>query len=326
MTDTALELKNLSVTYPGPRAGFMQPRKVVQAVDDVSLTLKKGRTLGLVGESGSGKTTVARAIMRLVDPASGEVRLNGQRIDTLTGRGLQQARRHLQYVFQDPYSSLNPRERAGSIVRSPLDVMNIGDEASRQARVNALFELVGLRKDQQSLFPHQFSGGQRQRINIARALAPDPDLIVCDEAVSALDVAIQAQILNLLQRLKRDYAITYLFISHDLTVVRHMSDDVAVMYLGQIVEKSSRDVLFDAPLHPYTAALMSAVPKLSTGRRRAPTTSIAPVDPPSPLNLPVGCRFASRCPMATDQCRAQMPALREITPDHWVRCHLVDAP
>lgn len=318
-----LTLKNVSVTYDGPRKGFFGERKLIQAVDDVSLQIHHGKTLGLVGESGSGKTTIARAIMRLVDTSAGEIRLDDKRIDNLTGASLREARRQLQYIFQDPYSSLNPRDRAGDIVKSPLDVLSIGSKQSRETRVSDLFTQVGLRPDQQSLFPHQFSGGQRQRINIARALAPEPELIVCDEAVSALDVAIQAQILNLLQRLKREHGIAYLFISHDMTVVRYMADEVAVIYLGQIVERAPREALFGHALHPYTVTLMSAVPKVQVGARKKGLKKAEVVDPPSPLNLPPGCRFASRCLAATELCRTTPPVLSEIDTGHWVRCHFV---
>lgn len=323
MTESLLTIENLKVHFRRRRFNPMAKPEVVHAVDDVSLSLARGRTLGLVGESGSGKTTVARAILRLVPITDGRITLDGTRLDALSGRQLRECRRNMQYIFQDPYSSLNPRVRAGDIVRSPLDVMAIGDRAARDARVGELFEAVGLRPEQRRLFPHQFSGGQRQRINIARALAPEPDLIICDEPVSALDVAIRAQILNLLQRLKRERGIAYLFISHDMAVVKHMADEVAVMYLGQIVEKAPRRTFFSSPLHPYSVALLSAVPRM----RGPPTDGRIRLsgDPPSPIAPPPGCRFAPRCPVATVRCHEVLPELRQVAPGHSVRCHLVES-
>lgn len=322
MTEPLLEIESLKVHFRRRRFNPLAKPEVVHAVDDVSLSLPRGKTLGLVGESGSGKTTVARAVLRLVPITAGRIALDGTRFDALSGQQLRNSRRSVQYIFQDPYSSLNPRVRAGDIVRSPLDVLEIGDEASRNARVAALFEAVGLRPEQRRLFPHQFSGGQRQRINIARALAPEPALIICDEPVSALDVAIRAQILNLLQRLKRERGITYLFISHDMAVVKHMADEVAVMYLGQIVEKAPRRAFFSSPLHPYSVALLSAVPRIggtSTDERIRLSG-----DPPSPMAPPPGCRFAPRCPVASAHCHQTLPELREVAPGHSIRCHLVE--
>jgi oligopeptide/dipeptide ABC transporter ATP-binding protein len=324
MSDALLDVRDLRVHFKRRRMNPFKPAETVFAVDGVSLSIPKGKTLGLVGESGSGKTTVARAILRLVPITGGSISLGGAGIDALEGDALRQARRRVQYIFQDPYSSLNPRVRAGLIVQSPLDVLGIGDAPSRDARVADLFKAVGLRPEQRHLFPHQFSGGQRQRINIARALAPEPDLVVCDEPVSALDVAIRAQILNLLQRLKRERAITYLFISHDMAVVKHMADEVAVMYLGQIVEQAPRRAFFMRPLHPYSVALMSAVPTVQGGRRTAQNRIRLSGDPPSPINPPPGCRFAPRCPVAEPRCHAEQPPLREVQPSQWVRCHRVD--
>ena len=318
-----LDVRDLRVHF---RRGGLNPfrrAQTVHAVDGVSFSLPRGKTLGLVGESGSGKTTVARAILRLAPITAGRIDLGGVRIDELEGEALRLARRRMQYIFQDPYSSLNPRVRAGDIVRSPLDVLGIGDARSRAARVADLFEAIGLRPEQRDLFPHQFSGGQRQRINIARALAPEPDLIVCDEPVSALDVAIRAQILNLLQRLKRERDITYLFISHDMAVVRHMADEVAVMYLGQIVERAPRGRFFAQALHPYSVALMSAVPTVGAGRATGSRRIRLVGDPPSPIDPPPGCRFAPRCPVAEPRCHGEMPALRPVGGDRFVRCHRV---
>lgn len=321
---TLLDVRDLRVHFARRRLNPFKPAETVHAVDGVSLAIPRGKTLGLVGESGSGKTTVARAILRLVPLTSGTIALAGTRIDTLEGESLRAARRSMQYIFQDPYSSLNPRVRAGQIVQSPLDVLSIGDWASRDVRVAELFKAVGLRPEQRNLFPHQFSGGQRQRLNIARALAPEPDLVVCDEPVSALDVAIRAQILNLLQRLKRERTITYLFISHDMAVVEHMADEVAVMYLGQIVEQASRRQFFASPLHPYSVALMSAVPTLLGGKSTSAKRIRLVGDPPSPINPPPGCRFAPRCPVAEPRCHAETPPLREVEPSRLVRCHRVE--
>jgi peptide/nickel transport system ATP-binding protein len=322
MTD-ALRIDELRVHFRRRSLNPFAPAQVVHAVDGVTLSIQRGKTLGLVGESGSGKTTVARAVLRLAPITTGTISVGGERVDTLDGEALRKARRRMQYIFQDPYSSLNPRVRAGQIVKSPLDVLEIGDAVSRDARVAELFKSVGLRPEQRHLFPHQFSGGQRQRINIARALAPEPDLVVCDEPVSALDVAIRAQILNLLQRLKRERGITYLFISHDMAVVQHMADEVAVMYLGQIVEQAPRKQFFSRPLHPYSVALMSAVPTVQGGRAAASSRIRLTGDPPSPIDPPPGCRFAPRCPVATEQCRQALPDLREVVPGHAVRCHRV---
>ena len=325
MSATLVSVRDLAVHFARPHFNPLRPRETVRAVDGVSFDVAKGTTLGIVGESGSGKTTVARGLLRLVPVTSGRIVLGGTDITALRGEEMRHMRRHMQYVFQDPYSSLNPRVRAGAIVRSPLDVLGIGTPAERDARVAELFAAVGLRPESEHLFPHQFSGGQRQRINIARALAPAPDLLVCDEPVSALDVAIRAQILNLLQQLKRRLGITYLFISHDMAVVKHVADEVAVMYLGQIVERAPRSAFFARPLHPYSVALMSAVPTVRGGRERAARRIRLTGDPPSPIDPPPGCRFAPRCPVAMPGCRGTMPELREMAPGQWVRCHRVEA-
>jgi peptide/nickel transport system ATP-binding protein len=252
------------------------------------------------------------------------VQLGDLALGTLEGEALRAARRRFQIIFQDPFSSLNPRERAGAAVRAPLDLMQVGTPQERDARVAEFFQAVGLRPEQQQLFPHQFSGGQRQRINIARALATNPELVVCDEPVSALDIAIRAQILNLLVRLQKERGLTYLFISHDMAVVEHICDEIAVMYLGQIVERAPRQAFFARPLHPYSVALMSAVPTVHGGRARAAQRIKLSGDPPSPINPPPGCRFAGRCPVAEPACSAELPPLREIAPAHWVRCRRVE--
>jgi peptide/nickel transport system ATP-binding protein len=319
-----LSVSDLKVHFPRPRAGWFKPPEVVKAVDGVSFDIRRGTTLAVVGESGSGKTTTALAVMRLAPVTAGSIALGDTDLGSLEGEALRQARRRVQIIFQDPFSSLNPRQRAGDAVRAPLDLMNVGTPAQRVERVAELFTQVGLRPEQQRLFPHQFSGGQRQRINIARALATRPELVVCDEPVSALDVAIRAQILNLLARLQRELGLTYLFISHDMAVVEHLCDEIAVMYLGQIVERAPRRVFFDNPLHPYSVALMSAVPTVKGGRERAAQRIRLVGDPPSPIAPPPGCRFAARCPMAEPACSAELPPLREVTPGHWVRCRRIE--
>ena len=319
-----LSVNDLKVHFPRAGAGWFKPHEVVRAVDGVSFDIARGTTLAVVGESGSGKTTTALAVMRLAPITSGKVSLGDTDMAGLHGEALRQARRRVQIIFQDPFSSLNPRQRAGDAVRAPLELMRVGTPAERDARVAELFTQVGLRPEQQRLFPHQFSGGQRQRINIARALATKPDLVVCDEPVSALDVSIRAQILNLLARLQRELGLTYLFISHDMAVVEHICDEIAVMYLGQIVERALRRAFFANPLHPYSVALMSAVPTVKGGRARAAQRIRLVGDPPSPIAPPPGCRFAGRCPAAEPACSAELPPLREATPGHWVRCRRVE--
>ncbi|WP_454708115.1 ABC transporter ATP-binding protein [Delftia acidovorans] len=324
MDDTLLQVDDLQVHFPRPGKGLFGRPEVVKAVDGVSFSLRRGSTLAVVGESGSGKTTTALAVMRLVPVTAGRMQLGDTDLGGLSGEALRQARRRMQIVFQDPFSSLNPRQRAGDAVRAPLDLMDVGTPAEREARVAELFTQVGLRPEQRQLFPHQFSGGQRQRINIARALATRPELVVCDEPVSALDIAIRAQILNLLARLQRELGLSYLFISHDMAVVEHICDDIAVMYLGQIVERAPRQAFFARPLHPYSVALMSAVPTVRGGRERAARRIRLAGDPPSPIDPPAGCRFAGRCPVAVPACSAEAPPLREAAPGHWVRCIRVD--
>jgi peptide/nickel transport system ATP-binding protein len=317
-----LDIRSLSVKFAMGRTSLFSERQYLHAVRDVSFSVRPGRTVGLVGESGSGKTTTAMAAIRLVKAQEGQILFDGDDLMTLDSEAMRRKRRHLQVIFQDPYSSLNPRDRVGAIVREPLDLMaSDTSRREREDRVRELFGLVGLRPDQMALFPHQFSGGQRQRISIARALATNPRLIVCDEPVSALDVAIQAQILNLLRRLQDEFGLSYMFISHDLGVVQFICDDIAVMYLGQIVEYADRASLFSKPRHPYTAALLAAAPSLA--RRKSAgyvREGMVVGDPPSPMNVPKGCAFASRCPRVKDRCREQRPAL---FPDagHPVACH-----
>ena len=325
VAEPLLSVRGLKVHFRVNRGGWGKEPTVVHAVDGVSFDIQRGRTMAIVGESGSGKTTTALSIMRLAPITQGSIHFNGVDITTMEGEALRKQRRHLQLVFQDPYSSLNPRQRAGEIVRMPLILMGIGTPAEQKAKVNELFRLVGLREEQQLLFPHQFSGGQRQRLNVARALATDPQLIVCDEPVSALDIAIRAQILNLLRRIQRERGQSFLFISHDMAVVEHICDDIAVMYLGQVVEQASRVAFFSRPLHPYSVALMSAVPTVSGGREKAARRIKLTGDPPSPINPPYGCRFAGRCPAAQDLCKQEPPQLREVLPGHKVACHFVVA-
>ncbi len=322
--DALLRVSDLKVHFTLRRRHPFAPAPVVHAVDGIDFAVRPGSTFGLVGESGSGKTTTAMAVMRLVEATSGAIDLGGADVLALKGEALRRHRSRMQVIFQDPYSSLNPRVRAGAIVREPLDQLDVGNPAARDDRVAELFRHVGLRPEQRALFPHQFSGGQRQRVGIARALATQPELIVCDEPVSALDVAIQAQILNLLRSLQREFGLTYLFISHDLGVVQYMCDTIAVMYLGQIVEQADRIPLFRQPLHPYTWALLSAVPSADPAVRDKGGRIRLTGDPPSPIDLPTGCRFASRCPFAEDRCRSETPPLRRIRDGHQVACHLVD--
>ena len=318
-----LSVQNLSVRFPLRRRSMMEPRRWLYAVDDVSFEVAEGETLAIVGESGSGKTTAALAVARLVPAHAGSVTLAGHDMLALQGADLRAARGRFQFIFQDPYSSLNPRLRARDIVAEPLRSQGKLAASGRREVVDDLFRAVGLRPESQALFPHQFSGGQRQRLGIARALAPEPDLIICDEPVSALDVAVQAQILNLLRRLQAERGLTYLFISHDLGVVQHMCDEVAVMYMGRIVEHATRLSLFNNPLHPYTKALLSAVPTVDAERRAHQRRILIPGDPPDPANPPRGCRFASRCPAAIASCHTTPQVLREIRPGHRVACHLV---
>jgi peptide/nickel transport system ATP-binding protein len=319
-SDAVLRVTDLKVHFPLKGGGS------VHAVDGISFDIAPGVAFGLVGESGSGKTTAAQACARLVELTSGTVELDARDITALAGSSLKEARKDVQFVFQDPYASLNPRQRVGAIVRRPLELMKIGTPEERERRVAELFEIVGLRPEQQQLFPHQFSGGQRQRVGIARALASSPKLIICDEPVSALDVAIQAQVLNLLSRLKSEFNQAYLFISHDLAVVQHLCDQIAVMYLGQIVEIGRRQDIFGKPTHPYTLALISAVPSLEPSKIGVGTRMRLKGDPPSPINLPQGCRFAGRCEFARDICTQKMPELRHLSSGHAVSCHRAEDP
>jgi len=316
----SLKVENLRTHFKLSRPHLFAEQPTVYAVDGVSFEIERGKTFGLVGESGCGKSTTALSVLRLVEPTSGSVILKGTDICQLNPKDLRRYRRNMQIIFQDPYSSMNPRKTTGEIIKSPLRIQKIGTPEEQNQRVRELMKLVGLRPEQLNLYPHQFSGGQRQRICIARALAPSPDFIVCDEPVSALDVAIQSQILNLLVRLQRELNLTYLFISHDMAVVQHMCDDIAVMYLGKIVEKSDRRSLFLNVKHPYTKALLAAVPTIALKTKH--TSAPLKGDVPSPMNPPSGCRFHTRCPIAQSRCVKEEPLLQEILPNHWVACHL----
>jgi oligopeptide/dipeptide ABC transporter ATP-binding protein len=319
-----LEVAALTKHYPVRSGVFGRSRAEVHAVDEVSFAIGEGETLGLVGESGCGKSTLGKTVLRLVEPTSGTIAWRGQRIDRLDAGDMRAFRRELQAVFQDPYASLNPRMRAADIVAEPIRNFESSPSSEVRERVRALFEKVGLRADQMVRYPYEFSGGQRQRLGIARALAPRPRLIVCDEPVSALDVSVQAQVINLLVDLQREFALSYLFVAHDLAVVEHISHKVAVMYLGRIVELAPTRSLFDNPLHPYTEALLAAVPIPDPTVRRK--RIILAGDVPSPIDLPTGCRFHTRCPYAFERCRVEEPVLKEPFAGHQVACHLREAP
>jgi oligopeptide/dipeptide ABC transporter ATP-binding protein len=317
---SVLEVEDLKIYFPVRKGLLRRIVGHVHAVDGVSFAIGAGETLGLVGESGCGKTTVGRSVLRLIEPTAGVIRLGGRDITRLGRAELRPLRREMQIIFQDPFSSLNPRMRAGDIVGEPLKVHGTVPARERRARIAALFARVGLSEAQMDNYPHQFSGGQRQRIGVARALALNPKLIVGDEPVSALDVSIQAQVINLLTDLQRELGLSYLFISHNLAVVEHISHRIAVMYLGRIVEHTDRETLFRKPQHPYTEALLAAVPVPDPAVRRA--KRVLQGDVPSPLHPPAGCHFHTRCPYAEARCRSETPRLREIEPGHHVACHL----
>ncbi len=320
MTHSLLMVRELRQYFPIRRGVFRRVVGHVRAVDGVSLFIRRGETLGLVGESGCGKTTLGRTILRLIEPTEGQIDFDGQDITRLRGRALRAARRDMQIVFQDPYASLNPRMTVRAIVEEGLKIHRLGTAAQRLEKVAQTLDEVGLDPSYMDRYPHEFSGGQRQRIGIARALALAPRLLVLDEPISALDVSIQSQIINLLTELKSRHSLTYLFISHDLSVVEYIADRVAVMYLGEIIELATSEALYRNPLHPYTRALLSAIPSIDPQRRRQ--RIILPGDVPSPANPPPGCRFHPRCPLAEDLCRRQAPPLVTID-DHAFACHVV---
>ncbi|MBK7319594.1 MAG: ABC transporter ATP-binding protein [Anaerolineales bacterium] len=325
MTGPLVRVEELTKHFP-ITSGVIFDRVVgaVRAVDGVSFEIQKGETLGLVGESGCGKTTVGRTLLGLYPATSGRSIIDNLSVHESTGAELMQIRRKAQMIFQDPYASLNPRWTVNAIISEPLRVHKLlASQKERDDRVKELLELVGLNVRHMNRFPHEFSGGQRQRIGIARALASDPLFIVCDEPISALDVSIQAQVVNLLEKLQDHLGLTYLFVAHDLSMVRHICDRVAVMYLGVMVETAERDELYEKPRHPYTQALLSAVPLPDPRKERARQRTILVGDVPSPINPPSGCRFHPRCPIAVDRCKTEVPKWREVAPGHYTACHLV---
>ena len=320
MPEPVLRVENLRKHFPVQRGILRKTVALIQAVDDVSFTIIPGETLCLVGESGCGKSTVGKLILRFIEPTAGRVVLNGTDVTTLSQDAMRRHRRNAQMVFQDPYASLNPRLTAGTIVAEPLENFEPLSPSEREERVVKVLQRVGLRADSMRRYPFEFSGGQRQRLGIARALAVNPSLIIADEPVSALDVSVQAQVLNLLMDLQDEFGLTYLFISHDLGVVDHIGHRIAVMYLGRIVEVAPKEEMFEAPLHPYTQALIDAAPLPDPRTRRQ--RLVIEGDVPSPINPPTGCRFHTRCPFAFNRCRSEEPALNEVAPGRFVACHL----
>ena len=318
-TNILLETKNLSKYFTGKKGLLNRQPAQVKAVDHVSLSVNKGETLGLVGESGCGKSTLGRTILRLIPATEGQVLYNGEDILTYDKKKMWEMRRKLQIIFQDPYSSLNPRMTVYDLISAPLEVYKIGTKAERREMVEEILQEVGLDKQYLNRFPHEFSGGQRQRIGIARALILNPEFVVCDEAVSALDVSVRAQVLNLMRNMQQKKNLTYLFISHDLSVVRHISDRIAVMYLGSVAEVAEKAQLYSNPMHPYTKALLSAIPLPDVKKKRQ--RIILQGDVPSAYNPPSGCKFHTRCPYATDRCKQEIPVLRQMEKGHQVACH-----
>lgn len=318
-TNILLETKNLSKYFTGKKGLLNRQPAQVKAVDHVSLTVNKGETLGLVGESGCGKSTLGRTILRLIPATEGQVLYNGEDILTYDKKKMWEMRRKLQIIFQDPYSSLNPRMTVYDLISAPLEVYKVGTKEERREMVEEILQEVGLDKQYLNRFPHEFSGGQRQRIGIARALILNPEFVVCDEAVSALDVSVRAQVLNLMRNMQQKKNLTYLFISHDLSVVRHISDRIAVMYLGSVAEVAEKAQLYSNPMHPYTKALLSAIPLPDVKKKRQ--RIILQGDVPSAYNPPSGCKFHTRCPYATDRCKQEIPVLRQMEKGHQVACH-----
>ena len=320
-----LKVEHLSKEFPAESGMFAKrfSKRVVSAVNDISFEIYPGETFGLVGESGCGKSTTGRTIMRLTKPTAGKVFFQGKDVAEMSKHEIKDMRREMQFIFQDPYASLNPRMTIGEIVSEPMTIHGVGTKEERIERVRELLDVVGLNPEHINRYPHEFSGGQRQRVGIARAFALKPKLIICDEPVSALDVSIQAQVLNLLKELQDKFGTAYLFIAHDLSVVQHISDRVAVMYLGNLVELADSDEIYDHTLHPYSKALLSSVPIPDPDKEAQKKAQVLSGDVPSPINTPKGCNFAGRCPKACDQCKESKPPLQEITPGHFVACHLV---
>ncbi len=321
MTQPLLELRDLNKHFRLP-AGPFAPKPVLRAVDGVDLTLNKGETLGLVGESGCGKSTLARTVIRLHEPTSGSIVFDGQDVGTVSDRRLGSFRRRVQMIFQDPYASLNPRMSVGDLIAEPLIIAGMGAPADRRKKVGDLLDRVGLPSDSAQRFAHEFSGGQRQRIGIARAIALEPDLVICDEPISALDVSVQAQVVNMLEDLQADLGLTYLFITHDLSMVRHISDRIGVMYLGKIVELATSADLYHRPSHPYTRALLSAIPVPDPEAARAAEPMQGEI--PTAINIPSGCRFRTRCPLVTELCARVEPPLHELGNGHLSACHFAE--
>ncbi len=321
--DALVDVRDLSIRFPVGRSGFWGGTvRHVHAVEDVSFTIRRGETLGLVGESGSGKTTTGRAVLRRIDPSAGRIRFRGEDITEVRGKRLRELRRHMQLVFQDPYASLNPRMTVLELVAEPLVVHGLAKNAQgARPRVTELLDRCGLPVDTVDRYPHAFSGGQRQRIGIARALALEPEFIVADEPVSALDVSVRAQVVNLLQDLQQDLGLTYLFIAHDLSVVRHISHRIAILYAGRLVEVAPADDVYDRPQHPYTEALLSSVPIPDPPLQKARQRIVLTGEVPNPIDPPPGCRFQGRCPLVHDRCRVETPPLEEKSPGHWAACH-----
>lgn len=324
--ETLIEVRGLRTYFLGQRTGLFGSRRFVKAVDGLTFDIYRGETLGLVGESGCGKSTTGRSILQLVRPTSGEVLYHGRNLVTLSPARMRRMRRDLQIIFQDPYASLSSRMRVGRVIGDALSIHHLAKGQQKRKRVGELLNIVGLSPAYARRYPHEFSGGQRQRIGIARALAVNPEFIVCDEPISALDVSIRAQVMNLLEDLQRDFGLTYLFIAHDLSVVRQICTRVAVMYLGKFMELAPSDDLYSHPMHPYTQALMSAVPVPDPDVEDRRQRIILNGDVPTPVNPPSGCVFHTRCPIAVDRCRVEVPAWRELRPNHWVACHFATTP